>query len=276
VSLSVENLSVSRSAGVFRREHRHIVGPLNFTVQQGTAAALVGPNGSGKTTFLHALHGLVDHSGTATFNGQPLSHATLQGKVGMVWQETALPFATSSRRWVSHLSRLYATPTNDKLLEFLEIPLNRRPMRSLSGGEKQRIALYSALFFNPALIVLDEPTTALDEPTRAKFYTTMRQHLDRGATVLFSSHYAHDVTVLADQVIDLAGARSETMALFTTDAIVDVFAAAALIPEGGQLLSTNQGYRLKGLPVGEMMTTAMKVCHSQNITLLSFSVIGNE
>jgi hypothetical protein len=183
----------------------------------------------------------------------------------------------SSKRWVSHLGALYDSPVDQELLAELEVTVSKTPMRYLSGGEQQRLALYGALAHRPKLLILDEPTVGLDDHSRSVFYSIARQRLRDGAGILFTSHYAQDVAVLANRSINLGPENSSgvSAALFTVDGELDLFAAARLLPQGYQLVSTTNGYRIKGADATQLLPIATDVAAQLGLQILSFTAVGN-
>lgn len=263
---------------VFDRGKRNILDSFNLNVEAGNATALVGPNGSGKTTFIKLATGyLRPKSGAIQILGSQQLGPKRRARLGVVWQDRGLPLAVSSERWLAHLGRLYSMPVDVELVEKLGISVTRQPMRYLSGGEQQRIALYGALAHRPKLLLLDEPTVGLDDDIRGVFYTLIRQRLNEGTGVIFTSHYAQDVAVLAHHIVDLNREPRETTvsALFSVNGILDVFRAVEALPDGYQLVATTNGYRLKGPDQATLLTIAMNLASLQDLELLNFTVVSH-
>ena len=262
----------------FRRRERLILDDISFSVEPGEAVALVGPNGSGKTTFIKLVtHFLHLQEGSITVLGSPTIGPQRRQRLGVVWQDRGLPLSVSSRRWVKHLSALYGTAVDAVLLERLEVPLGRTPIRYMSGGEQQRLALYGALAHSPKLLILDEATVGLDDQSRGTVYAILRERLATGAGILFTSHYAQDVAVLSHRYVDLNPQHSPEpgAALFTVDGVIDLFAVARLVPEGYQLVNTTNGYRIKGADQAQLLAVATNIAKDQGLSILSFTVVGS-
>ena len=171
--------------------------------------AFLGPNGAGKSTTIDMLLGLTPpDAGTATVFGRP-REAVAGGMVGAMLQAGALlPDVT-----VGELVRAYAAlhrrpmPVAEALDRAGIADLAKRPTTKLSGGQVQRVRFALALVPDPDLLVLDEPTVAMDVEVRRAFWASMREFTTAGRTVLFATHYLEEADEYADRVIVLAGGR---------------------------------------------------------------------
>lgn len=207
--ISVQNLSVQ--VGSFRLER------ISFEIATGTYGMLMGKTGSGKTTLLEALAGLQRIAdGRVYLDGRDVTRLRpAQRNIGYVPQDGAL-FSTMTVR--EHLAfaltiRRVAQPEIDQrvdeLAELLEIkPLLSRYPQGLSGGEQQRVAIGRALSFRPAILVLDEPLSALDDDTRRQLYSLLK-HVQQQTrvTTLHVTHHWQDVEHLADELLRLDQGR---------------------------------------------------------------------
>lgn len=192
-----------------------LVENLNFELRSGSITGLVGANGTGKTTLLRAILGLSPVL-TGTIQWNPgLHELQRKSEIGVVWQDAGLPFSVSPFRWINQLALLHAAPINQELLTKLEVPQNHRPIRNLSGGEKQRLAIYSAMFHQPKVLVLDEPTVGLDESSRNHFYNLMQDFRERGGLAILTSHYALDISAIADEVTSLSQTENNGYGFFS-------------------------------------------------------------
>ncbi len=185
---------------------------LSFEVRLGEAVALWGPNGAGKTTLLKCLLGLVRCEGTAHVCGiacGPRSKAARR-LLGYVPQEIHLHPDQTVREAVTFYARLRKTPQAriDGLLpEWNLSDVEDRPVRFLSGGMKQKLALVIALLSDPPVLLLDEPTSNLDMQTRQELDELLGRLKKAGKTLLFCSHRASEVWRLADRVLILERGR---------------------------------------------------------------------
>jgi ABC-2 type transport system ATP-binding protein len=191
----------------------HAVRGIDVTVAAGETVALLGPNGAGKSTTIDMLLGLLEpDGGSVSVFGVPPAEAVAAGRVGAMLQTGALIRDLTVRELVSMVASLYPEPLGvDETLELTGIAeLAERRTEKLSGGQTQRVRFALALVSNPALLVLDEPTVAMDVEGRHAFWTTMREFASRGKTVLFATHYLEEADAYADRAVLMA--RGEVVA----------------------------------------------------------------
>jgi ABC-2 type transport system ATP-binding protein len=183
---------------------------LDLAVPAGQTVALLGPNGAGKSTVVNAALGLLrPAAGALRVLGRGPQDAVRAGCVGAMLQHGGLPSearvgevlrlvrASYPDPWP--LADLVATAGIDGLLD--------REVDELSGGQRQRVLLAVALAGQAPLLVLDEPTSAMDVEGRRSFWTTMRALAGRGHTVVFATHHLEEADAVADRVVVIAGGR---------------------------------------------------------------------
>jgi ABC-2 type transport system ATP-binding protein len=188
----------------------HAVRGVDIGIAPGEVVALLGPNGAGKSTTIDVLLGLTKpDAGTATVFGREPSQAVKDGKVAAMLQVGSLLRDLSVRELVTVIASLYPNPLDvDETLELVGIEkLADRRTQKLSGGETQRARFALALVTNPDLLVLDEPTAAMDVEGRHSFWLTMRAFAERGKTVLFATHYLEEADAYADRAVLMARGR---------------------------------------------------------------------
>ena len=183
---------------------------LSFEIHGGETVALLGPNGAGKTTATEILLGLrqPDAGNVRLFGGLP-ADATARGRVGAMLQDADLPQDVMVAELIELIRALYpdALALEDALrLSDLEGVAGRRVER-LSGGQRQRVRLALALAGDPELLVLDEPTAALDVAARRAFWDRVRASATQGRTVLFATHRLEEADQVADRVLVLVDGR---------------------------------------------------------------------
>ena len=214
---------------------------VDLAVERGEIVALLGPNGAGKTTTFELLLDLARPTrGRVTVLGGP--PAAARGRVGAMLQSAGLPDQVTVRELVRLIGRSYprAVPV-DALLERVHLTGRAgRTVTTLSGGERQRLLLALALVGEPELLLLDEPTAAMDVASRRSFWAQARTAVGHGATVLFATHDMTEAENVADRVLVLAGGRllaDGTPAELGGDDLEEVFLAlteesSAAHPEG--------------------------------------------
>jgi ABC-2 type transport system ATP-binding protein len=183
---------------------------IDATVTAGETVALLGPNGAGKSTTLDILLGLLDaDGGSATVFGMSPSDAVSSGVVGAMLQTGGLIRDLRVRELVTMMASLYPDPLDvDEVLALTGTEaVADRLTQKLSGGQVQRVRFALALVANPELLVLDEPTAAMDVEGRREFWTTMRDFASRGKTILFATHYLEEADAYADRAVLMARGR---------------------------------------------------------------------
>jgi ABC-2 type transport system ATP-binding protein len=198
----VELKGVAKSFGEVRA-----VRGIDVTIAPGETVALLGPNGAGKSTTIDMLLGLLDpDGGSVTVFGSPPRSAIDAGAVGAMLQTGALIRDVTVRELVEMMGSLYPSPLGtDEVLDLVGIAdIAGRRTQKLSGGQTQRVRFAVALVSNPDLLVLDEPTVAMDVEGRHGFWSAMRTFAAGGKTVLFATHYLEEADVYADRVVLMA------------------------------------------------------------------------
>jgi ABC-2 type transport system ATP-binding protein len=177
---------------------------MDLEIGRGEAVALLGRNGAGKSTAIGLLLGLdTPDAGEVRLFGGPPERAVRQGRVGAMLQDGRPVPRVTVRELVAFVARTYPAPMPvDEALELAGLTdLARRRIDRLSGGQAQRVRFAVALAGNPELLVLDEPTAALDVEARRAFWESMRGYARRGNTVLFSTHYLEEADENADRIV---------------------------------------------------------------------------
>lgn len=181
---------------------------LSLTVDGGSVLCLLGPNGAGKTTTLHTLMGLLNPtSGDVRVSGvsvrSPAIHQ-VRRTMGYVPEQPALYEHLTVRENVQFAAELYGAPWRGRLdagLERLGIAdVADAPVRTCSPGTRKKAALLAATIHEPRILVLDEPTGALDAPGARAVKDLIAGARDRGALVLFSTHVMEIAERVADRV----------------------------------------------------------------------------
>ncbi|WP_037310445.1 ABC transporter ATP-binding protein [Amycolatopsis orientalis] len=188
----------------------HAVDGVDLTIAPGEVVALLGPNGAGKSTTVDMILGLtVPDTGTVTVFGREPGDAVGDGMIGAMLQGGALVEDLTVAETVGMVAALHREPmpVREALRRAgVEDLANRRSTR-LSGGQKQRVRFAVALVSDPDLLILDEPTAAMDVGTRREFWKSMYEYTDSGRTVLFATHYLEEAEEFADRVVLMRSGR---------------------------------------------------------------------
>jgi ABC-2 type transport system ATP-binding protein len=174
------------------RGSTHALRAVSVEVPEGRITGLLGPSGSGKTTLMRAIVGVqVIRSGNVEVLGLPAGSSELRRRVGYTTQDPSVYADLTARENLDYFARIVGVGSDrvDEVLRIVELStLSRRPVRSLSGGERSRVSLAAALLGRPDVLVLDEPTVGLDPVLRRDLWDTFRRLAEDGATLLVSSH----------------------------------------------------------------------------------------
>ncbi|HEU4781737.1 MAG TPA: ABC transporter ATP-binding protein, partial [Ktedonobacterales bacterium] len=180
---------------------------LSLDIGHGETVALLGPNGAGKTTTISMLLGLLaPDSGSVTIQGMSPDAAIQSGRIGAMLQEGSLMSGVSVGELLDFVLGLRASSTSrGQLIATAGLDgLERRRVDRLSGGQTQRLRFALAIASEPEILVLDEPTAAMDVEARHSFWANMRDYTAVGRTVLFATHYLEEAEAFASRVVIIA------------------------------------------------------------------------
>ena len=190
----------------------HVLQAVDLTIGRGRVTALVGPNGAGKTTLLKSVLGLTrPDAGIIVFDGHTLGDdESFRARIGYMPQAPRFPSNLTGAELYAMLRDLRgdARPADETLFESFDLgeQLNK-PVRTLSGGTRQKINAALAFAFSPDLLILDEPTAGLDPVSSATLKDKVLADRHSGRTVIVTSHVMSDLEELADDVVFLAEGR---------------------------------------------------------------------
>jgi ABC-2 type transport system ATP-binding protein len=182
----------------------HAVDGIDLRVDQGEIVAFLGPNGAGKSTTIDMLLGLSQPtSGEVQVLGMRPRQAVARGLVSAVMQTGGLLKDLTVRETLEYTASLFVdTRPVDHVMASAGIePIAGRMVGKCSGGEQQRLRFAMALLPDPALLLLDEPTTGMDVEGRRAFWSAIRRDAARGRTVLFATHYLEEADQYADRIV---------------------------------------------------------------------------
>lgn len=199
-NVTLQNVSI-------RRQGKTILSDLSFQIGGARSTIITGPNGAGKTTLLRLLHGM-ERTSQGTLSWSQNRDAALR-KQALIFQTPAMLRRSVLDNLVYPLrlqkvSQGEAERRASQLAEKLELsPMLSRQARQLSGGEKQRLALARALVVDPALLLLDEPTSNLDGANKRQIETMLEHAMGGGTKIIMSTHDMGQAKRLAEEVIFL-------------------------------------------------------------------------
>jgi ABC-2 type transport system ATP-binding protein len=218
-AIHVENLHVARGG-------REVIHGLTLEVASGSVTGLLGPSGCGKTTLMRSIVGVqVLGAGTVTVLGRPVGSRELRSEVGYVTQAPSVYGDLTVEENLRYFARLVGAERAgiDEAVATVGLTGHvRQVVGSLSGGERSRVSLATALLARPRLLVLDEPTVGLDPVLRSELWATFHELARAGTTLLVSSH-----------VMDEAG-ECDTLLLMREGRLLEHLTPAELRAKTGQ------------------------------------------
>lgn len=275
---------------VVRYGARTAVSGLSFTAPGGQVTALIGPNGAGKTSTVEVCVGLRPIAGgSVEVLGRDLSAraAAPDPRIGVMLQDGGLYSTARPLELVRYIASLHPDPDDPAtLLEALGIdPATRTTIKRLSGGEQQRVKTAAALIGRPVLAFLDEPTAGLDAMGRRTFHELVRGLVERGTTIVLTTHLMDDVERLADRVVVVARGRGvcegtiaelvgeEESVSFRGPMHADVSGLRAVLPSGGDVVEGPAGhYRVTGAADPMVLSAIAAWCGQQGVRTADLSV----
>jgi ABC-2 type transport system ATP-binding protein len=227
-AVEVERLHVVRGG-------RDALDGITLEVARGTVTGLLGPSGSGKSTLMRAIVGTqVVASGSVTVLGEPAGSAGLRRRVAYTTQSPAVYDDLTVAENVRYFARVVgaAEPSAAETIELVGLGDEAgRVVRRLSGGQRSRVSLATALVGRPELLVLDEPTVGLDPLLRRDLWATFAQLAADGVTLLVSSHVmdearrCDDLVLVRDGRLLARGTPTEILTRTGTTSMDDAFLA---------------------------------------------------
>jgi ABC-2 type transport system ATP-binding protein len=230
VAVSVEDLHV-------RRGDRLVIPGISLALRGGAVTGLLGPSGSGKSTLIRSIVGVqIVESGQISVLGRPAGSPELRRRIGYVTQAPSVYGDLTVRENLAYFARVLGAADEgvDEAVRTVGLEEHAgQVVRTLSGGERSRVSLASALLGDPDVLVLDEPTVGLDPVLRRDLWETFHRLAARGATLLVSSHVmdeaerCDELLLMREGRIVATGAPSELLARTSTDDLEEAFLALA-------------------------------------------------
>ena len=177
---------------------------IDLTIRPGEVVALLGPNGAGKTTTIDMILGLSrPTSGDARVFGTTPRQAVDRGLVAAVMQTAGLLPDITVRETVELTASLFShrTDAEEAMRRAGVTDFASRIVKKCSGGQQQRLRFAMALVSDPALLILDEPTTGMDVEGRRSFWEAIHADAERGRTIVFATHYLEEADAFADRIV---------------------------------------------------------------------------
>ena len=268
----------------------HAIKDLDLEVNTGEIFAYLGPNGSGKTTTIKMLLGLIfPTAGSIEILGQKeIYTAKVKKDIGYLPEGAYYPDFLKGEEILRYYGKLYGlsgadleTRIDDALEEVGMTHARKRLLRGYSKGMRQRIGLAQALISDPKLLILDEPTTGLDPIARVEIRDILARLRDRGKTLLISSHELLEVELICDRVgilfegeLQRLGTIEELLEMreLTIEVVNPDEPALSALKEKGIKASDKIANQVTlTLPSGMNIYDAMELCKQQNISLYRVS-----
>lgn len=193
---------------VVHRGRREVLHGVNLTFAAGTVTGLLGPSGGGKTTLLRSILGVqIVTSGTVTVLGEPAGSPGLRRRIGYVTQAPSVYEDLTVEENLRYFARILGVHDVATPLERVDLTTVRHQLvGQLSGGQRSRVGLATALLGSPKLLVLDEPTVGLDPVLRASLWGLFAELASSGFALIVSSHVMDEATRCGELVLLREGA----------------------------------------------------------------------
>lgn len=193
-----------------RIKENTVLDNVSYTFKSGFVYGLYGQNGSGKTMLLRAISGLINlDSGSIFIDGEKLhDKIEFQPETGIVIENMELLPECSAKRNLQMLAKIKNIADEKDIIFSLERvgldPDSDKKVKKFSLGMKQRLNIAQAIFENQKIILLDEPTNALDEEAVQLIYKIIREEKSRGATIIVATHHKEDLKEVCDVILKIA------------------------------------------------------------------------
>lgn len=196
-----------------RIKENTVLDNVSYTFKSGFVYGLYGQNGLGKTMLLRAISGLINlDSGSIFIDGEKL-HDKIEfpPETGIVIENMELLPECSAKRNLQMLAKIKNIADEKDIIFSLERvgldPDSDKKVKKFSLGMKQRLNIAQAIFENQKIILLDEPTNALDEDAVQLIYKIIREEKSRGATIIVATHHKEDLKEVCDVILKIAGGK---------------------------------------------------------------------
>lgn len=185
---------------------RMVLNDISLEIPEGKTTGIVGPNGSGKTTMIKSILGLVKPDfGEILIDGKVIdTDCDYRRNIGYISQIARYPENMTVKELFDFIKQVRGekAKVEQHLVEYfgIEQELEKR-MRTLSGGNKQKVGATLAMMFDPQILIFDEPTAGLDPQSSIRFKNLIRQEHQDGKTILLTTHIMSEIEELADHIV---------------------------------------------------------------------------
>ncbi|MBI2424812.1 MAG: ABC transporter ATP-binding protein [Candidatus Hydrogenedentes bacterium] len=289
VSTVIETRNLTKIyAGGFGGQEVHALNDLNLAINSGEIFAYLGPNGSGKTTTIKMLLGLIFPTGGAIeiLGTSDITSARVRRNIGYLPEGAYYPDFLRGEEILKYYGQLYGLggaelqKRIDAVLEEVGMTnARKRLMRGYSKGMRQRIGLAQALISDPQILILDEPTTGLDPIARKEMRDILARLRDRGKTLLISSHELLEVELISNRAGILYGGVLQTLGTISellTDRELTIEAnggtveSLATLADKGIVTEDRVGEKLKlRVAAGIDPYDALNLCRDAKLSLVN-------
>jgi ABC-2 type transport system ATP-binding protein len=276
----------------------HAVKDVSFHIKEGETYGLLGPNGSGKTTTISMICGLLPaDAGSVTVGGMPMTTTTLKPKslIGLVPQELAIYPDLSARENLMFFGRLYSlagpalVARVDEVLQVIGLADRAKDRAgTFSGGMKRRLNIGIGLIHTPTLLVLDEPTVGVDPQSRNAILESIEQLTQAGLAVLYTTHYMEEAQRLCDRVAIIDGGvvraegtqqelvrlvgENERIRVKGSGKIKEAAARVKALPGVADVSTSSDEVSILAPDVGAILTEALQTLSRDGMTVDSVTV----
>jgi len=194
---------------IFKRYGKlEVLKGIDLKFSEGKISAIVGPNGSGKTTIIKIILGLVKPDyGKVLIDDKPLNGDFLyREKIGYMPQIASFPenlTVIEVLNMIKDLRNRNDNPEENLIQDFGLTSELTKPIRALSGGNRQKLSAILSMMFDPEVLIFDEPTAGLDPVVSSRFKEIVRKEKSKGKTIILTSHIMSEVEELADEIVFL-------------------------------------------------------------------------
>ena len=251
-------------------KQNHAVSDVSFDVHEGEILCILGPNGAGKSTTINILTTAMEaDSGSILYNGKKVDEKAkgYRQDLGIVPQDLAVYEELSAEQNIAFFASLYGLRGNrlkeavEYALEFAGLAERRHDkVKTYSGGMKRRLNIACAIAHDPKIIIMDEPTVGIDPQSRNHILCSIRALRERGATILYTTHYMEEVEEISTRIIIMD--RGKIIAEGTNETLKERYADERLYllqAEHLESMDEKRLYRIEGVKQASVDDGCLKV-----------------